>query len=128
MLIKNKIVFFIILILVSLSFSFNSNAEELDISAEEIIVENNGKLVIAKGSVVIIDEIFLSKYENINSLVVVCNTKSIKEVINFKSFKTHISSISAKHMGDMSRENFVKKNFEDLAYFEPMYIKKPYVD
>ena len=41
MLIKNKIVFFIILILVSLSFSFNSNAEELDISAEEIIVENN---------------------------------------------------------------------------------------
>ena len=56
MLIKNKIVFFIILILVSLSFSFNSNAEELDISAEEIIVENNGKLVIAKGSVVIIDD------------------------------------------------------------------------
>ena len=38
------------------------------------------------------------------------------------------SSISAKHMGDMSRENFDKKNFEDLAYFEPMYIKKPYVD
>ena len=81
-----------------------------------------------KPSVVIIDEIFLSKYENINSLVVVCNTKSIKEVINFKSIKTHISSISAKHMGDMSRENFDKKNFEDLAYFEPMYIKKPYVD
>ena len=81
-----------------------------------------------KPSVVIIDEIFLSKYENINSLVVVCNTKSIKEVINFKSIKTHINTISAKHMGDMSRENFDKKNFEDLAYFEPMYIKKPYVD
>ena len=81
-----------------------------------------------KPSVVIIDEIFLSKYENINSLVVVCNTKSIKEVINFNSIKTHINSISAKHMGDMSRENFDKKNFEDLAYFEPMYIKKPYVD
>ena len=56
---------------------------------------------IEKPSVVIIDEIFLSKYENINSLVVVCNTKSIKEVINFKSIKTHISSVSAKHMGDM---------------------------
>ena len=81
-----------------------------------------------KPSVVIIDEIFLSKYENINSLVVVCNTKSIKEVINFNSIKTHINSISAKHMGDISRENFDKKNFEDLAYFEPMYIKKPYVD
>ena len=83
---------------------------------------------VEKPSVVIIDEIFLSKYENINSLVVVCNTKSIKEVINFKSIKTHINTISAKHMGDMSRENFDKKNFEDLAYFEPMYIKKPYVD
>ena len=81
-----------------------------------------------KPSVVIIDEIFLSKYENINSLVVVCNTKSIKEVINFKSIKIHISSISAKHMGNISKENFDNKNFEDLAYFEPMYIKKPYVD
>jgi len=28
----------------------------------------------------------------------------------------------------MSKQNFDKKNFEDLAYFEPMYIKKPYVN
>ena len=31
-------------------------------------------------------------------------------------------------MGNISKENFDKKDFEDLAYFEPMYIKKPYVD
>ena len=81
-----------------------------------------------KPSVVIIDENFLTKYENINSLVVVCNTKSIKEFFNFKLIKIHINSVSAKHMGNISKENFDNKNFEDLAYFEPMYIKKPYVD
>jgi len=83
---------------------------------------------LGKPSVVIIDENFLTKYEKTNPLVIVCNTKSIKEIIDFKSIKIHISSISAKHMGNISKENFDNKNFEDLAYFEPMYIKKPYVD
>ncbi len=83
---------------------------------------------IEKPSVVLIDENFFTAYEKTNPLVVVCNTKSIKEIINFKSIKIHINSVSAKHMGNISKENFDKKNFEDLAYFEPMYIKKPYVD
>ena len=81
-----------------------------------------------KPSVVLIDENFFTKYEKTNPPVIVCNTKSIKEIINFKSIKIHINSVSAKHMGNISKENFDKKNFEDLAYFEPMYIKKPYVD
>ena len=81
-----------------------------------------------KPSVVLIDENFFTAYEKTNPLVVVCNTESIKEIINFKSIKIHINSVSAKHMGNISKENFDKKNFEDLAYFEPMYIKKPYVD
>ncbi|MEC9065010.1 MAG: tRNA (adenosine(37)-N6)-threonylcarbamoyltransferase complex dimerization subunit type 1 TsaB [Bacteroidota bacterium] len=83
---------------------------------------------IEKPSVVLIDENFFTAYEKTNPLVVVCNTESIKEIINFKSIKIHINSVSAKHMGNISKENFDKKNFEDLAYFEPMYIKKPYVD
>ncbi len=83
---------------------------------------------VEKPSVALIDENFLNKYENIDSLSIVCNTESIKKIINSKSIKIHINSISAKHMGYMSKENFDKKNFEDLAYFEPMYIKKPYVD
>jgi len=58
----------------------------------------------------------------------VCNTKSINEIINFKSIKIYTNTISAKHMGNISKEKFDKKNFQDLAYFEPMYIKKPYVD
>ena len=83
---------------------------------------------IEKPSVVLIDENFFTTYEKTNPLVVVCNTESIKEIINFKSIKIHINSVSAKHMGNISKENFDNKNFEDLAYFEPMYIKKPYVD
>ena len=81
-----------------------------------------------KPSVVLIDENFFTKYEKTNPPVIVCNTKSIKEIINSKSIKIHINSVSAKHMGNISKENFDNKNFEDLAYFEPMYIKKPYVD
>ncbi len=83
---------------------------------------------IEKPSVVLIDENFFTAYEKTSPLVVVCNTESIKEIINFKSIKIHINSVSAKYMGNISKENFDKKNFEDLAYFEPMYIKKPYVD
>lgn len=30
---------------------------------------------------------------------------------------------SAKHMGDLAQRRFIKKEFEDLAYFEPFYLK-----
>jgi tRNA threonylcarbamoyladenosine biosynthesis protein TsaB len=83
---------------------------------------------VEKPSVKVIDKNYISRYGKLNSLVIVCNTKSIKEIINEKSVKIEVNSISAKHMENMSKQNFDKKNFEDLAYFEPMYIKKPYVD
>ena len=83
---------------------------------------------VEKPSIEVIDKNYISRYEKLNSLVIVCNTISIKEIINEKSVKIEVNSISAKHMGNMSKQNFDKKNFEDLAYFEPMYIKKPYVD
>jgi len=83
---------------------------------------------VEKPSVEVIDKNYISRYGKLNSIVIVCNTKSIKEIINEKSVKIEVNSISAKHMENMSKQNFDKKNFEDLAYFEPMYIKKPYVD
>ena len=83
---------------------------------------------VEKPSIEVIDKNYISRYEKLNSLVIVCNTKSIKEIINEKSVKIEVNSISAKHMENMSKQNFDKKNFEDLAYFEPMYIKKPYVN
>jgi len=83
---------------------------------------------VEKPSVEVIDKNYISRYGKLNSIVIVCNTKSIKEIINEKSVKIEVNSISAKHMENMSKQNFDKKNFEDLAYFEPMYVKKPYVD
>ena len=83
---------------------------------------------VEKPSVEVIDRNSISRYGKLDPLVIVCNTRSIKEIINEKSVKIEVNSISAKHMENMSKQNFDKKNFEDLAYFEPMYIKKPYVD
>ena len=83
---------------------------------------------VEKPSIEVIDKNYISRYGKLNSLVIVCNTKSIKEIVNEKLVKIEVNSISAKHMENMSKQNFDKKNFEDLAYFEPMYIKKPYVD
>jgi len=55
MLIKNKIIFIIILILNCFLFNFNIFAEELDITASEITFEKDEQMMIAEGSVVIID-------------------------------------------------------------------------
>ena len=53
--IKNKIIFFFILIINCLILNFSVIAEELDISASEITIDKEKQFVTAKGSVVIID-------------------------------------------------------------------------
>ena len=55
MLIKNRIIFIIVLVFNCLIFNYAISAEELDISASEITIKNEEKLLIAEGSVVIID-------------------------------------------------------------------------
>ena len=55
MLIKNKIFVIIILILNCFLFNFNIFAEELNITAGEITFEKDEEMMIAKGSVIIID-------------------------------------------------------------------------
>ena len=55
MLIKNKIVFIITLILNCFLFDFIVFAEELDITASEIIFEKDEQMMVAEGSVIIID-------------------------------------------------------------------------
>ena len=53
--IKNKIIFFFILIINCLILNFSVIAEELDITASEITIDKEKQFVTAKGSVVIID-------------------------------------------------------------------------
>ena len=62
--------------------------------------------------------------------VIVVNTdesnKFISDLVNeeIQVFKRTISSID---MISLSHKSLEEKNFEDIAYIEPMYVKKPYV-
>ena len=63
--------------------------------------------------------------------VIVVNTnesnKFISELVNeeIQVFKRTISSID---MISLSHKSLEEKKFEDIAYIEPMYVKKPYVN
>ena len=63
--------------------------------------------------------------------VIVVNTnesnKLISELVNeeIQVFKRTISSID---MISLSHKSLEEKKFEDIAYIEPMYVKKPYVN
>ena len=63
--------------------------------------------------------------------VIVVNTdesnKFISDLVNeeIQVFKRTISSID---MISLSHKSFEEKKFEDIAYIEPMYVKKPYVN
>jgi len=76
-----------------------------------------------------IDNRFLSQYTD-NSYCIVVNSKDSLEYIK-SSTNSEIEitrqSISSINMIDLSYKSFQEKRFEDLAYFEPFYIKKPYV-
>ena len=62
--------------------------------------------------------------------VIVVNTDESNEFISdlvgneIQVFKRTISSIE---MISLSHKSLEEKNFEDIAYIEPMYVKKPYV-
>ena len=63
--------------------------------------------------------------------VIVVNTDESNEFISdlvddeIQVFKRTISSID---MISLSHKSLEEKNFEDIAYIEPMYVKKPYVN
>ena len=53
-----------------------------------------------------------------------------KELINTNdnfSFESSILRPTSKNMIDLTFGKFKNNDFEDLAYFEPYYLKKPYV-
>ena len=66
-----------------------------------------------------------------NYIFIVVNSedscKYISTIIN-DQIKLINKSISSINMIDLSYESFLEKRFEDLAYYEPLYIKKPYVN
>ena len=76
-----------------------------------------------------VDSNFINRNIKENSTIVVNNKESfeyINSIINDK-VKLQYKPISSIDMIDLSYESFIEQKFEDLAYFEPMYVKKPYV-
>jgi len=76
-----------------------------------------------------VDSNFINRNINENSTIVVNNEESfeyINSIINDK-VKLQYKPISSTDMIDLSYASFKEQKFEDLAYFEPLYLKKPYV-
>ena len=76
-----------------------------------------------------VDSNFINRNIKENSTIVVNNEESFKyinSIIN-DQVKLQYKSISSINMIDLSFVSFIEQKFEDLAYFEPLYVKRPYV-
>ena len=76
-----------------------------------------------------VDSNFINRNIKENSTIVVNNKESfeyINSIIN-DQVKLQYKPISSIDMIDLSYASFIEQKFEDLAYFEPLYVKKPYV-
>ena len=76
-----------------------------------------------------VDSNFINRNIKESSTIVVNNKESfeyINSIIN-DQVKLQYKSISSINMIDLSYASFIEQKFEDLAYFEPLYVKKPYV-
>ena len=84
---------------------------------------------IIKPKIKLIDKDYIFNILDDDSVIVV-NTDESNEFISdlvddeIQVFKRTISSID---MISLSHKSLEEKNFEDIAYIEPMYVKKPYV-
>jgi len=78
-------------------------------------------------SIKIIDDKFLKSLDNISTIVVndELSFKYLKSIITIENIQKQ--TISSLKMLDLSFNRFLAKKFEDIAYFEPLYVKQPYV-
>ena len=120
----------------------------LKIIANSVIKENKNIISLIKDKG---EHYYISKYSNdlkeivepkiklidrdyifniLDDSVIVVNTDESNEFISdlvddeIQVFKRTISSVD---MISLSHKSLEEKNFEDIAYIEPMYVKKPYV-
>ncbi len=78
----------------------------------------------------LIDENYLNNIIDDNSTIVV-NTDSAYKLIEkliIKKASLIKNKISSLNMVNLSQRSFDNNIFEDIAYTEPMYVKKPYVN
>ena len=76
-----------------------------------------------------IDSNFINRNIKENSTIVVNNEESFKyinSIIN-DQVRLQYKPISSIDMINLSYVSYIEQKFEDLAYCEPLYVKKPYV-
>ena len=84
---------------------------------------------LTKPKIQLIDSSFLESYVNKDYIIIVNDSKSYNYIkSNVNKIKLIKKTISSVNMIELSQDLLIKKRFEDLAYFEPLYVKKPYVN
>ena len=91
---------------------------------------NNDLKEIVEPKIKLIDRNYIFNILDDDSVIVVNTDESnefISDLVNeeIKVFKRTISSVD---MISLSHKSLEEKKFEDIAYIEPMYVKKPYVN
>ena len=74
---------------------------------------------------VIIDSNSFSEYAQLGKVLLVgSGAQKCQEILRNSNFNYDIKAVpSANEMGDLSYKKFLNQDFEDLAYFEPFYLK-----
>ena len=85
---------------------------------------------IVEPKIKLIDRDYIFNIQDDDSVIVVNTDESnefISDLVNeeIQVFKRTISSVD---MISLSHKSLEEKKFEDIAYIEPMYVKKPYVN
>ena len=78
----------------------------------------------------LIDKDFFNNIVNESTTIVVNNDSAynfIDKILN-KEVNLIQNVISSSDMVTLSHSSFKNNKFEDIAYAEPMYVKKPYVN
>ena len=77
-----------------------------------------------------VDSNFINRKIKEDSIIVVNSEDSLEYINTIVKNKVRVvnNPISSINMVDLSYESFKEKRFENLAYSEPLYVKKPYVN
>lgn len=87
---------------------FNSELKEIRETKAEIIEENSFEEYVSKGT----------------ALLIGSGAEKCKEILSSDNFKFETLAVpSAKEMVLLSNKKFKENNFENVAYFEPYYLK-----
>jgi tRNA threonylcarbamoyladenosine biosynthesis protein TsaB len=88
-------------------------------------VYSSNKEKIRKTKAEILDKKSFSDYSSSGKIIFIGNgAKKYKDICPYINVEFHENNQpSAKEMGPLAYSKFLKKEFEDVAYFEPYYLK-----